>query len=63
LVLNYAERSAHPGFFRPLLQKLQAAQPGDNLPQAFRRYLDSPAINQRTDDDKTLMLALRDCPT
>jgi hypothetical protein len=47
----------HAPFFRPLM--LYAAGVPDLL-QGSRRlaqFLDSPAINERTDDDKTLLLA------
>ena len=31
----------------------------DQIDEALARFLSSPAVNERTDDDKTLVLALR----
>ena len=62
LALDYAARSGHAGFFRPLLQRLQAVSNLEELVVPFRQFLDSPRINDRTDDDKTLVLATRLTP-
>jgi Protein phosphatase 2C len=59
MALNFAERGAHRPFFLPMFRKLREARPGDGLPAALHRFLDSPAVNQRSDDDKTLLLATR----
>jgi hypothetical protein len=59
LALNFAERSVHQPFFQPMFQKMRQAPPGQRLTSALRRFLDSPAVNQRSDDDKTLLLATR----
>jgi hypothetical protein len=59
LALNFAERRVHQPFFQPMFLKLRAATPGQRLASALRRFLDSPAVNQRSDDDKTLLLATR----
>ena len=59
LALNYTDRSAHGPFFEPLFGLLRdAAEPSD-LCVPFRAFLDSKAMNDRTDDDKTLVLAVR----
>lgn len=61
LVLNYQSRTAHSPFFRSLLSAVRAA-PGEDVPSLSARlavYLNSPAVNDRTDDDKTLILATR----
>ena len=62
LALHYQNRQAHAPFFRPLFQRLRAAPesgcPAD-LMSALERFLDAPHLNQRTHDDKTLILASR----
>jgi hypothetical protein len=59
LALNFADRTVHRPFFLPMFRKLRAAVPGEGLPRALRQFLRSPAVNQRSDDDKTLLLATR----
>ncbi len=63
LALHYHSRQAHLPFFRPLFQRLRDyPATGDlaELTTALERFLSGPAINQRTHDDKTLILAVRD---
>lgn len=62
LALHYQTRQAHAPFFRPLFERLRASpEPGcpADLQVALERFLDAPALNQRTHDDKTLILATR----
>jgi len=59
LALDYSTRLGHVGFFRPLFQRLAVQSNPDDLRPLFRQFLDSPRINDRTDDDKTLVLATR----
>jgi hypothetical protein len=42
-----------------MFRKLRDAAPGEGLARALRSFLQSPAVNQRSDDDKTLVLATR----
>jgi hypothetical protein len=58
LALSYADRSVHAPFFIPMFRALRAAELPDLLAPELERFLDSPAVNQRTDDDKTLVLAM-----
>jgi len=61
LALHYQTRTAHAAFFKPMLAALRAA-PADaleSLSGQLAAYLSSPAVNERTDDDKTLVLASR----
>lgn len=61
LALRYVSREAHGPFFAPMFSRLRreaAARPRRLLGE-LRTFLDSPAVNQRTDDDKTLVLATR----
>lgn len=62
LALHYQSRQAHTPFFRPLFQCLRDyPEDGDAaaLTAGLVTFLDSPAINERTHDDKTLILASR----
>jgi hypothetical protein len=61
LVLSFAQKKAHPGFFRPLFDAL------DRFPESsfasfstqLQGFLCRDEINARSDDDKTLILAKR----
>lgn len=62
LVLDYKEHAAHAPFFSRMMAPLRTCPEGghiDSLSSALAAYLDSPPINDRTDDDKTLVLASR----
>lgn len=62
LALHYQSRQAHAPFFRPLFHRLRTAPEtgcSNDLTDALRRFLDAPSLNQRTHDDKTLILASR----
>jgi len=59
LALNYAEKKAHAPFFLPMFASLRSAEDATELAVPFRQFLDSPLVNARTDDDKTLVLATR----
>jgi len=60
LALSYANKSVHAPFFAPMFQTLLAAELPDLLGPELERFLDSPAVNERTDDDKSLVLAAWD---
>ncbi len=59
VALHFASRTAHAPFFDGKLQALGAAADVAALQEPLRRYLASPALAERTDDDKTLVLACR----
>ncbi len=61
LALDYASRSVVSGFFRPLLASLSKLPPGlsTSFKLGLEQFLDSERVNERTDDDKTLVLAAR----
>jgi hypothetical protein len=59
LALNYAETRVHDPFFKPMFEVLRSAPSGETLKAALDAFLDSERVNQRTDDDKTLLLATR----
>jgi hypothetical protein len=61
-VLDFAEKRPHAPFFNGIIRPVEQSQsPGSDrqLASALSRYLDSPAVNERTDDDKSLILASR----
>jgi Protein phosphatase 2C len=58
LALDYASKVPHPPFFRPLFDGLRNATDATLLLEPFRAFLDSDRVNERTDDDKTLALAV-----
>ncbi|MFD1559614.1 PP2C family serine/threonine-protein phosphatase [Paraburkholderia silviterrae] len=61
LALVFATETAHAPFFDPMFKMLRASsdEQTDELCAALKRFLGSDAINERTDDDKTLILATR----
>ena len=59
LALDFSAHTAPPSFFRPLFNEVRAATDLESLAEPFRNFLDSERVNQRTDDDKTLILAAR----
>lgn len=61
LALNMATNTPHVPFFEPFWGVLAKATPEneDQLTASLIRFLSSQAVNNRTDDDKTLVLALR----
>lgn len=61
LALNMATNTAHEPFFVPFFKVLAGASEAqeDELRAALVRFLASPAVNERTDDDKTLALAVQ----
>jgi hypothetical protein len=61
LALHFASRAAHGPFFAPMFARLRAVRAvrPRRLAGELEAFLDSSAVNQRTDDDKTLVLATR----
>jgi hypothetical protein len=62
LVLHQATRSVHAPFFTSMLGPVrQLTGPGldETLSGSLAKYLSSPGICERTDDDKSLVLACR----
>lgn len=64
LVLDLQEKTAHAPFFRTLFGWLANTKPaviGEEIPASgvVSRYLGSKQLNDKTDDDKTLILATR----
>ena len=62
LALDFAGRRAHQPFFESMIKPLKASTAIGRdaaLARALAAYLDGDAVNARTDDDKTLLLAIR----
>ena len=62
LALNMENSAVHQPFFKDLFHYLRQADTTDKIAVLDRKlaeYLDSPRINERTDDDKTLFMATR----
>ncbi|MBV9069880.1 MAG: protein phosphatase 2C domain-containing protein [Acidobacteria bacterium] len=61
LALHYDSRTPHVPFFAPMFGALQKAAAGFavDFEPALVSFLGSAAVNERTDDDKTLVLATR----
>jgi len=59
LMANLAARSIHAGFFAPIFARLREADDESALVAPLQAFLESAAVNDRTDDDKTLLLAVR----
>ena len=59
LALNFATKSAHQPFFSPMFDALRQTVDPTDLNVPLITFLNSEAINDRTDDDKTLILATR----
>ena len=64
LALRFDTREAHGPFFEPMFARLRAEGEGEpeSLREELRAFLGSAPVNQRTDDDKTLVLATRLLP-
>jgi len=59
LALDMTTNTAHTPFFTPFFSALAKATSvhKDHLQAELERFLQSPAVNERTDDDKTMALA------
>jgi hypothetical protein len=65
LVLDYENQLAHAPFFNSVFSWLRATRESDagNLSRSLIAFLNSDKVNERTDDDKTLVLSTRRAPT
>jgi hypothetical protein len=61
LALDFVNGNAFAPFFEPMFAPLMGLGPGRDrgLSLSLRKYLDSPRVTERTDDDKSLILARR----
>jgi hypothetical protein len=63
LALHYASRTVHGPFFDPMFEALRLSSDPASLEGPLRDFLSSEQVNERTDDDKTLVLATRHAPS
>lgn len=63
LALDFSKAMPHEAFFRGLFPSVRTAQPDgiEQLSRSLHEFLASARVNERTDDDKTLVLATRLC--
>lgn len=59
IALDFANQSAHSPFFSSLFKRLDSDEEPEELSRLLTQFLNSKEVNQRTDDDKTLLLACR----
>jgi hypothetical protein len=59
LILNFKEHRVHKPFLEPMFQSLRASNEQVDFFELLRQFLNSQKVNDRTDDDKTLILATR----
>lgn len=59
LALDITNTKVHDRFFIPLFQTVRNGADEESLQIALAEFLNSKRVNERTDDDKTLILATR----
>ena len=59
LVLKFENQSVHEPAIAPMLDALRKSDNGEEFFEPLRGFLNSKGVNERTDDDKTLILATR----
>ena len=59
VALHFASRSVHAPFFDSKFEALQTTEDETSLRVPLMEFLSSAALAERTDDDKTLVLACR----
>lgn len=57
LALRFDQFTAHPPFFQPLFQALRDSDDVEALERGLQQFLQSKPVEQKSDDDKTLVLA------
>jgi len=62
LALDVAGSRVHDRFFAPLFRTVRAGPDEETLTASLLGFMDSKRVNERTDDDKTLLLATRIIP-
>lgn len=59
LALDFGQAKVHDPFFTPLFRTLKSGVDEEALRASLLEFMDSKRVNDRTDDDKTLLLATR----
>lgn len=63
LILRFADRTVHHPFLSPMFAALRVAEDPEVYFEHLRHFLDSAKVNERSNDDKTLILATRMNPS
>ena len=59
LILKFEDQSIHEPAIIPMLEVVRKSETGEEFFEPLRSFLNSNIVNERTDDDKTLVLATR----
>src|SRR5262249_11494427 len=59
LALHFDSQTPHAPFFDPFFRALRATEDYQVLNEALAKFLASDSVRERSDDDKTLILASR----
>lgn len=62
LALDFKAARVHDRFFEPLFRTVRNNPNDEALQSSLLEFMDSKRVNERTDDDKTLLLATRTNP-
>ena len=62
LALDFGQDRVHDRFFAPLFKAVKDGPDGETLKASLLEFMDSKRVNDRTDDDKTFLLATRIAP-
>jgi hypothetical protein len=57
LALRFDSRTPHAPFFDPFFQALRSAEDHTGLNAALQEFVESASVRERSNDDKTLLLA------
>ncbi|CAA9380427.1 MAG: hypothetical protein AVDCRST_MAG74-453 [uncultured Pyrinomonadaceae bacterium] len=59
VAVNYQTNQPHEPFLMPMIAPLRSGTAANNLNEKLEKFLASPKLNEKTDDDKTIILASR----
>lgn len=59
VAVNYQKGAPHEPFLMPMIAPLRNGNSANGLNEKLENFLSSPKINEKTDDDKTIILASR----
>ena len=59
VAVNYQDNKPHEPFLMPMIAPLRNGNSAEGLNEKLEKFLASPKLNEKTDDDKTIILASR----
>jgi len=59
VAVNYQTGKPHEPFLMPMIAPLRKGNAPNDLNEKLENFLASPKLNEKTDDDKTIILASR----